>query len=70
MSTMIRVAVALSLLPLVGCGKSGLSRSEAEEAIEKKLNGSVVDFPTVTLQVGEHYFSPPSDAVWIAFASP
>lgn len=60
MSIMIRIAVAVTLLSLVGCGKSGLSRSEAEEAIEKQLNGSA-DFPTVTLQVGEHYFSPPSD---------
>lgn len=61
MSIMIRIAVAVTLLSLVGCGDSSLSRSKAEEAIEKQLNDRSADFPTVTLQVGEHYFLPPSD---------
>lgn len=59
MSTMIRITVVTAILSLAGCGESGLSRGKAENAIEKHLNGSG-DFPTVSVQVGEHFFSPPS----------
>ena len=46
------------LLFLAACGASGeLSRSEAEKALEKKINEGG-DFPTVAVQVGEHYFQP------------
>lgn len=55
-----QLAFVSMVLLFSGCGDGGLSRSEAKKAIVEKLNNEK-DFPEVSVQVGEHYFTPPAN---------
>jgi len=55
-----QIAIVALLFSLQACGgQGGLSRSKAAKAIEERVNAKG-DYPTVAVQVGDHYFSPES----------
>lgn len=59
MSILARVSILSVLVSLSGCG-DGLSREDAEKAIEERLN-EAKEFPTVSLDTGDRFFIPPAE---------